>query len=83
MALTQERLGQIALDILIRKLTEEGFHLKPKEVKREASNAAKKAGIPAAEMAEVYKKLLEALVTKTMSELDSIINATTVEEKSS
>lgn len=72
MALSPERIGQIALLALQSKLEEGGLNLNPKEIKRSIANEAKKLGVPAHEMAEFVKIVLKAAFEKTMTELDSM-----------
>lgn len=72
MALSQERIGQIAMLALVAKFGEEGLMLRPKEVKRQISNTAKKLGITPAEFAEFCKIVYEELYTKTMEEFEKI-----------
>lgn len=72
MALTQERIGQIATLALQRKMGQDGIRLNSKEIKREIANEAKNLGIPATEMAEFAKIMIKDAFDKTMAELDSI-----------
>ena len=52
MALTKERINEIAFFVLMDKMEHEGLPLKPKEVKRAVIYNAKKSGIPTNEVAE-------------------------------
>ena len=52
MALTKERMGQIAMIALQQKMEQDGIRLNPKELKRQINNEAKTLGIPASELAE-------------------------------
>lgn len=81
MALSTERLGQIALRALQHKMEEEGVRLMPKELKRSIHNEAKKLGVSAQELAEFVKLVYKSAFDKTMAELDSISSPAKVEEK--
>ncbi len=73
MALSKERIGEIAMLILQSKLESDGLiRLTPKEIKRSMANESKNLGIPAHEMAEFAKIVLKTAFDKTMAELDSI-----------
>lgn len=72
MALTQERIGQIAMLALQKKMSQDGIRLNSKEIKREITNEAKSLGIPAPELAEFAKILIKGAFDKTMAELDTI-----------
>ena len=74
MVLTQERIGQIAMMALQRKMTQDGIRLNPKEIRREVANEAKNLGIPASELAEFLKIVIKDAFDKTMAELDLINN---------
>lgn len=72
MLLSKEKLGEIAMLALVAKFKEEGLMLRPKEVKRQISNVAKKLGITPAEFAEFCKVVYKELYTETMEELEKI-----------
>ena len=72
MALSEERVGQIAMLALQSKMEKDGVTLNPKEIKREITNQAKNLGIPASELAEFAKIAIKSAFDKTMAELDSI-----------
>lgn len=73
MALTEQRIGLMALQLLQHKMEEDGvFRLNPKEVKREIANAAKKFGLPPSDMAEFYRMMVSAAYDKVMAELEVI-----------
>jgi len=74
MALSKERLGEIAMIALQAKLERNGdIRLNPKELKREAINSAKEVGITPQECAEFMKVVLGAAFNKSIAELDQII----------
>lgn len=73
MELSKEEQGEIAMAILLSKIEQEGFTLKPKEVKREIVNSAKKLQIPVNKLGEFYKIFMKILYEKTTVELDKII----------
>ena len=81
MVLTQDRIGQIALLALQKRMEENGISLNPKELKRGIHNEAKELGIPAPELAEFAKVVYKKAFEKTMAELDSISPPAKVEEK--
>ena len=73
MALTKERIGEIAMVILQYKLEQDGeLCLNPKEVKRDVTNNSRKLGIPVHESAEFAKIVIKAAYEKTIAELDTI-----------
>ena len=72
MVLSQDRIGQIALQALQQKMEGEGIRLNPKELKRQIHNEAKSLGIPAPELAEFAKLIYKSAFDKTMAELESI-----------
>lgn len=74
MALTKERVGEMAMQALQNKLENDGnLKLMPTQIKREIKNSAKKTGLPVKEVAEFYKILIEEGCKKTIAELDKII----------
>jgi hypothetical protein len=74
MALSQEKIGQIAMRYLQKTLEKEGgIRLNPKEIKREIANEAKSLGITVSEAAEFAKIVLKTAYDKTVAELDSVI----------
>lgn len=67
------RVGVVALIVLQHKLEEEGkVTLRPKEIRRDVHNWAKKLDLPANEVAELLKVILKKAYQKTMAELDLI-----------
>ncbi|MEI6190732.1 MAG: hypothetical protein WCP24_00005 [bacterium] len=72
MALSEERLGQIAVMVLKHKLLKDGIHVSPKGVKQEAIDAAKAFGIPVAEVTEFLKIGLEYVFAETAKTLDEL-----------
>lgn len=81
MALSEERANAIAMQVLQDKIERNGeLKLIPSEIKRIVNNSAKKMNIPPKEVAEFIKVVLEKAYSKTISELDAIINSSKVEE---
>ncbi len=81
MALTPERIGQVAMLFLQRKLEDDGgLRLRPKEVRREIINVSKRLGITPQESAELAKVILKTAYDKTVAELDAILKTDKVEE---
>ncbi len=72
MALTQERIGQIAMLAIKKKANDDGIRLNPNNIKRDINNEAKKLGITAFEMAEFAKVVIKQAYDETIAELDSI-----------
>ena len=72
MALSEERLGQIAVMVLKHKLLKDGAHVTPKGAKQEAIDGAKGLGIPVAEVAEFLKIGLEYVFAETAKTLDEL-----------
>jgi len=72
MALSEERLGQIAVMVLKHKLLKDGIHVNPKGVKQEAIDMAKTLGIPVVEATEFLKIGLEYLFAETAKPLDEL-----------
>ena len=72
MALSKEKIGQIAVQALQRQMESNGISLNPKEVKRQIANEAKGLGIPPCEMAEFAKMVYKTAYDKVIAELDSI-----------
>ncbi|TAK57693.1 hypothetical protein EPO17_01310 [Patescibacteria group bacterium] len=81
MTLSPERIGQIALMALQSKLEEGGLNLNPKEIRRQIANQAKQLGIPANEMAEFAKIVIETAYKKVLVELDQMSVRTPQDEK--
>ena len=74
MALSKERLGEIAMLVLQNKLEKNGdLKLIPSQVKRELKNSAKTLGFSVIEVAEFSKIILTSSFKKTIIELDKII----------
>ena len=81
MALSEERANAIAMQVLQDKIERSGdLKLIPSEIKRMVHNSAKKMNIPAKEVAEFIKIILEKVYNKTIAELDAVINSGKVEE---
>jgi hypothetical protein len=81
MALSEERANAIAMQVLQDKIERNGeLKLIPSEIKRIVNNSAKKMNIPPKEVAEFIKVVLEKAYSKTIAELDAIINSSKVEE---
>ena len=73
MALSEKRLGEIALISLQFKYEKEGLKLDPRGIRREMHNAAKELKIPANEIAEFAKIMYKILYDLTIVELDKMI----------
>lgn len=73
MALSKQRLGEIALAALMAKMEKDGVHVKPGEIKREVANAAKQLGADAREVAELFRIVLDDIFSKVIAELDIMI----------
>ena len=81
MALSEERANAIAMQVLQDKMERNGeLKLIPSEIKRMVNNSAKKMNIPAKEVAEFVKIVLEKAYNKTIAELDAVINSGKVGE---
>jgi hypothetical protein len=79
MALSSDRIGEIAMLALQHKMETEGMiTLNPKEIRRQIHNMAKTLGIPVPELAQFVKIVYTDAFTSTMSELDSMIPSATV-----
>jgi hypothetical protein len=74
MTLTKDRIGEIAMAVLQRRMEGNGIELKPSEVKRETANSAKKLGIPEIEIAEFTKIIITEAFNKTVAKLDEMID---------
>lgn len=75
MALSKERLGEIALLALQAKVEKDGgVRLNPKEIKREVANSAKQLNVPFRELAELFEVVIKASYVKTMAQLDKLKN---------
>jgi hypothetical protein len=73
MALTKDRIGEIAVQALQRQMEQNGnISLNPKEVKRQIANEAKSLGISPRDMAEFAKVVYKTAYDKVMAELDTI-----------
>jgi len=72
MALSKERIGELAMLALIAKLEDEGLALRPKEAKRQVANAAQKLNIPASEFAEFSIVVYEKSYTHMIEQLNKI-----------
>ena len=74
MAIAKDRQGEIAFNMLLVDALEAGITLKPKELKREIVNRAKKYGTTPAEMAEMMKLGILEAVHRSVTILDAIIS---------
>jgi hypothetical protein len=73
MALSQQRIGEIAMIVLEHKLRNDGgVRLNPKEIKRQLSNNCKQFGITLEEGAEFAGIFIKKAYDQTMAELESI-----------
>ncbi len=72
MALSKERIGEIAMVFLQSKLEQDGIRLNPKEIKREIINGSKKFGFTPQEIAEFIEIVIKTAYEKTMVELGEI-----------
>lgn len=73
MALSKERIGEIAMVVLQHKLEQDnGVRLNPKEIKREIINSSKKFGITVQEGAEFVEIIIKTAYEKTMAEIEMI-----------
>lgn len=73
MAISQERLGQLALIALKGKMRRDGIHLNPKDIKREITNEAKNLGVPVSEAAEFALFLIKYIYEDTTAELERLV----------
>jgi len=73
MALSREKIGEIAMKVLQHKLQGDGIRLNPKEIRREIINSSKKFGVTPQEGAEFVKIILHEAYVKTMAEIDAMI----------
>ena len=74
MALSKERLGEIAVLVLENKMKKEGMEVVPKELRSKVFNGAKELGISPVELAEFTKFGLAFLFAEANDELDSLMN---------
>ncbi len=72
MALSKERIGEIAVLVLQNKMEQDGVRLNPKEIKREIINSSKKFGITVQEGAEFVGIVIKTAYDRTMAEIDAI-----------
>lgn len=70
--LSKERKGEIALIAFLAKKREEGATLKPREIKRQVLNEAKKIGVPPCDAACFAKIVLEKIYNEAIDEINSI-----------
>lgn len=78
MALTSQRIGEIALVVLQDKLEKDGsLRLNPIEIKRDATNGAKRLGVPPSEAAEFMQMILKVAYDKTIAALDELKDSQT------
>jgi len=74
MALSKERIGEIAMLVLQNRLEQDdGIRLNPKEIKREIINSSKKFGVTSQEGAEFVGIILKTAYEKTMAEVEAMI----------
>ena len=73
MALSKDRLGELALIALQKKMEMDGIELKPAEVKRQIVNGAKTMGITPQEFAEFMVVVVSTAYDKCMRELDAFL----------
>lgn len=77
MALSKERLGEIAMIVLQEKMERDGnIRLNPSEIKREITNSCKKLGITPQEGAEFVGIILKKAYDKCMAEIQKVISRT-------
>lgn len=81
MALSKERLGEIALFALQLQLEEKGLRLDPREIKRDLHNEAKKLGVPIQEFAEMVRAVYKTAYERTMAAIDEVSPPDKVEDK--
>lgn len=73
MALSKERIGELALVVLLDKLEKDGgIRLNPKEVRRDIANSAKSMSIPTLEMAQFVEVLVKAAYERTVTAIGSM-----------
>lgn len=77
MALTEKKIGEMAMLILQEKLEEDGqLRLSPHEIKHEIKNFAKKLNLPKDELTEFVKIVMKNAFDKTNVKLNKIIKNT-------
>jgi hypothetical protein len=72
MALSKEKIGEIAMLVLQHKLEKDNIRLNPKEIKREIINISKKFRITPQEAAEFVGIILKTAFDKTMAQIEMI-----------
>lgn len=72
--ISKKRLEELAVLFILKKKESEGVLLTPSTVKLSMHTEAENLGIDVVEMAEVTKIIYQHIFTKTMEELDSIID---------
>lgn len=72
MALSQQRLGEIALIVVQEVLNDKGIRLVPNEIKVQLTDNCEKYGITPQEGAEFAQVFITAAYDKTMAELESM-----------
>ena len=75
MALTEKRLGEIAVKVLAHKMVRDGMMVKPKELRSEVFNSAKSLGVSPVELAEFLKVGHQILFAEVNKELDGLITS--------
>jgi hypothetical protein len=82
MALSKERIGEIAMLVLQHKVERDGnIRLNPAEIKREFSKSSKELGITPQECAEFVGILLKTAYDKCMAEIAKVAKRTRSKSK--
>ena len=71
MALSKEKIAEVGFVLLKGRIKDQGFELKPKEVKRDVGNLARKYNLQPHEVAEVMTAVLQETYQEVLSELQS------------
>lgn len=71
--LSKERMGEIALIVLLSKVRRDGITFKPEEIRRQILNEAKKLGLEKVEAALFAKAVATEIFKESMAKIDSII----------
>lgn len=69
MAVSDERMKEIALAYVRNQLKKDGVQLDPERLKREMGNQATALGVPKEEILEVYERLVRELVDEVFAAL--------------
>ncbi len=75
MALSEARLGEIAVLVLAHKMRKNGMEVQPREIRSEIFNGARSLGISPIEMAEFQKLGLKVLFDEANKEIDQLVSA--------